>query len=100
MVSVTFSLDNKIFSVIERFPWVNWSEVSKEKLNKKRIFEEFIKTGALSEEDQKFCDGIDWYPVDELPLKKEFVKELKKVRKEPAGKAMTVEKFDKWCKKL
>jgi len=100
MVSITFPLEDKLFSVIERFPWINWSEVTREKLNKKRIFEEFIKTSTLSDEDQKFCDKLDWYPVDELKLKEEFVKELKEARKEPKGKAMTSEEFDKWCEEL
>ncbi len=100
MVSITFPLEDKLFSLIGRFSWVNWSEVTREKLNKKRIFEEFIKTGNLSDKDQEFCDSIDWYPVDELPLKEEFVKKLKRSSKEPAGKAMTPEEFKKWCDKL
>ena len=58
---------------MEHFSWVNWSEVNREELNKKRIFEEFIKTGTLSTEDQEFCDKIDWYPVDELELKEEYI---------------------------
>ena len=100
MVSITLPIENKFLSMIERFPWVNWSEVAREKLNKKRIFEEFIKTGTLSKEDQEFCDEIDWYPVDELPLKEEFIKELKEAKKEPFGKAMTIEEFNNWCEKL
>ncbi|MBA5942522.1 MAG: hypothetical protein H0M93_04270 [Methanophagales archaeon] len=43
------------------------------------IFEEFIETGELSADDQEFCDKIDWYPVDELPLKEEYVKKLKQI---------------------
>jgi len=30
---------------------------------KRAIFEEFIKTGQLSAEDQEFCDRIDWSSV-------------------------------------
>ena len=97
MVSITFPLEDKLFSAIERFPWINWSELAREKLNKKRIFEEFIKTGTLSDKDQEFCDKIDWYPVDELELKEEFIKELKKARKEPSI-PMTLEKLDKLMK--
>ncbi len=67
---------------------------------KKRIFEKFIKTGTLSEADQSFCDSIGWYPVDELPLKEEFVKELKDTRKKSSGKSMIAKDFDKLCKKL
>jgi len=100
MVSITFALEDKLFSFLERFPWVNWSEVSREKLMKRDIFDRFIKTGTLSNEDQEFCDKIDWYPVDWLELKESFVKELKEARNEPVGKPMTVEEFNKWCEEL
>lgn len=49
------------------------------RLMKRDIFEEFIETGELSADDQEFCDKIDWYPVDELPLKEEYVKKLKQM---------------------
>lgn len=100
MASLTFTLDEKLKLDMEHFTWVNWSEVNKEELNKKRIFEEFIKTGQLAKEDQKFCDKIDWYPVDELELKEEFVKKLKKKRKKSSDKTMTTKEFDKLCKEL
>lgn len=100
MASLTFAVAEQLKDDIEHFSWVNWSEVNREELNKKRIFEEFIKTGKLSKEDQEFCDSIDWYPVDELPLREEFVEKLKKARKKPSGKAMTLEEFDKWCEEL
>ena len=61
---------------------------------KKRIFERYIKTGELSDEDWMFCERIDWHPVDELPLKESFVKELEKARDEPSGKSMTLEELD------
>jgi hypothetical protein len=67
---------------------------------KKDIFERYIKTRELSDEDWMFCERIDWHPVDELPLKEEFVKELEKARDEPSGKSMTLEEFNKWCDEL
>jgi len=66
------------------------------RLMKRAIFEEFIKTGELSAEDQEFCDRIDWYPVDELPLREEYVKKLKRIEKGPHSKTMTLEELDKW----
>ena len=63
------------------------------RLMKRDIFEEFIKTGELSAEDQEFCDGIDWYPVDELPLREEYVKKLKQIEKGPHSR-MTLEELD------
>lgn len=94
MVSITFSLDDKVLSMLERFSWINWSEVVREKLNKRRIFEEFIRTGELSAEDQEFCDRIDWYPIDELELKEEYVKRLKQIEEGPHSR-MTLEELDK-----
>ena len=55
----------------------------REKLMKREIFDKYIKTKKISKEDEKFCEEIDWHPVDELPLKEEYVKKLKKIEKEP-----------------
>jgi len=71
-----------------------------DELKKKDIFERYIKTGELSDEDWMFCERIDWHPVDELPLKESFVKELEKAKDEPSGKSMTLEEFNKWCDEL
>ena len=100
MASLTFVLDKQLKSDMEHFSWVNWSEVNREELNKKRISEKYMRFHKLSPEDQKFCDKIDWHPVDELPLREEFIKELKKAREEPSGKAMTIDEFNKWCEEL
>lgn len=94
MPTITLSLSERFKSEIKQFSWVNWSEVAREEILKKDIFEEFIKTGTLSDDDQEFCDKIDWHPVDELPLKESFVKELEKARDEPSGKPMTLEELD------
>ena len=66
-------------------------------LMKRDISERYAKTHEVTDEDWEFCEKIDWHPVDELPLKESFVKELEKARKEPSGKAMTREEFKKWC---
>jgi hypothetical protein len=63
------------------------------RLMKRDIFEQFIKSGELSAEDQEFCDSIDWYPVDELPLREEYVKKLKQIEKGPHSR-MTLEELD------
>ena len=94
MASLTFALDKELKSDIEHFSWVNWSEVNREELNKKRIFEEFIKTGTVSDEDQNFCDEINWDPIDELEVREEYSERLKKIEKEPHSR-MTLEKLDK-----
>ena len=75
--------------------------MGREESLKKEIFDRFIKTNKLSEFDRKFCDIIDWHPVDELPLREEYVKKLKALsEKKPYGKAMTLKEFNKWCEKL
>jgi len=62
-------------------------------LMKQSIFNEFIKTKELSDANQEFCEKIDWHPVDELPMKKEFIKELKEIEKGPHSE-VTLEELD------
>jgi len=100
MASLTFALDKQLKSDMEHFSWVNWSEVNREELNKKRIFEEFIKTGTLSSEDQEFCDKINWDPIDELEVREEYVKKIKGIVKGPHSGPKTLEEFNKWCDSL
>lgn len=100
MVSITVSIDEETKARMERFPWVNWSEVGREELLKKDIFEEYIRTGKLSDEDLKFCEKIDWHPVDELPLKEKFIKKLKNIKEGPHSKPMTRKELEKWFEKL
>ena len=95
MVSITFPLDKKLVSIIERFPWVHWSELAREKIMKREIFEEFIKTGKLSKEGEKFCDSINWYPIAELEVRDEYIEKLTKIGKGPHTR-MTLKKLDKW----
>jgi hypothetical protein len=80
MVSIIMNLDDELKARINRFSWINWSEVAREESRKKRIFEEYLKTRKLPEEDSEFCELIDWHPVDELPLREDFVAELNKAR--------------------
>ena len=81
MVSITLSITEDLRNELKRFSWVNWSEIAKEESQKKLIFENYIKTGTISEEEWNFCQEIDWHPVDELPLKEEFKKEMEKRKK-------------------
>ena len=50
---------------------------------KKLIFEGYVKTGELSDKAWAFCEKIDWHPVDELPLKEEFINKLNWRKKGP-----------------
>lgn len=82
MAGVTLSMSQGLKSEIEHFNWINWSSIARAELRKKSIFEKYIKTGELSDKDWAFCEEIDWHPVDELPLKEEFLKELEKAKRE------------------
>lgn len=82
MTSVTLSVSEEFKDQLKHFLWVNWSEIAREEAMKKLIFENYIKTGELSDEEWEFCEKIDWHPVDELPLKEEFIKKLEAIKKE------------------
>ncbi len=91
MVNVVLTVSDHVKSEIGLFPWVNWSEVAREEVLRKEIFERYLKTGGLTDEDWEFCEKIDWHPVDELPLKDEFIKKLKDTEK---GRFIKVESLD------
>ena len=91
MASLTLSVSEEFKDELKLFPWINWSEIAREETIKKLIFENYLKTGTLTDEEWKFCDKTDWHPVDALPLKEEFKKEIKKRRKEKSVKVKSVE---------
>ena len=82
MVSVTLSLTDEFKMQLKHFQWVNWSEIAQEETRKKLIFEKYFKTKNISDEDWEFCDVIDWHPVDEFPIKEEYLEKLKKIKQE------------------
>jgi hypothetical protein len=84
MASLTLSVSDEMKSNLKVFLWVNWSEIAREEVMKKLIFENYIKIGSITEEEWAFCKKIDWHPVDELPLKENFKKEMEKRKKEKA----------------
>jgi hypothetical protein len=83
---VSDELKNKL----KTFMWVNWSEIAREEAIKKLIFENYLKTGKISDEEWGFCEKNDWHPVDELPLKEEFKKEMERRKKEKSIKLKSV----------
>ena len=60
---------------------------------KKLIFEDYIKTGNLTDEEWELCKKIDWHPVDEFPLKEEFIKRLESAKKEKPFRYKSVDEF-------
>jgi len=95
MTSLTMPISEEFKEEIKQFLWVNWSEVAREEAIKKIIFENYIKTGDITDEEWEFCEKIDWHPVDELPLKEEFKKEMEKRRKEKGIKFKNMDELRK-----
>ncbi|MBL7101005.1 MAG: hypothetical protein ISS23_03570 [Nanoarchaeota archaeon] len=100
MPNLIVSMENKMKERLDRIPWVNWSEIAREEIFKREIFETFIRTGKLSKEEQEFCNKRDWHPVDELPIKEEYLKKLRKIEKGLHSKPMSPAELDKWFDEL
>lgn len=95
MASLTLAVDQGFRNSLKEFIWVNWSEIAREEAMKKLILENYLKTGHITDEEWKFCEKIDWHPVDELPLKEEFKKELEKRKKEKSIKLRSLSEIFK-----
>lgn len=52
MASITFAVDESLKSKIEKFPWVNWSEVAREKLLWQAELEELSRKLETKEEQE------------------------------------------------
>ena len=95
MACITITVEESLKERLSRFPWVNWSEVGREELLKRYIFEKCMKNKELTKEENDFCDRIDWDPYDELPLREDFIEELKKIRKGKFKKYKSIEELRK-----
>ncbi len=98
MVNVVLTIPDDVKKEMSQFEWINWSEVAREEVIKKDILQKYLKEGIVNKEDMKFCEKKDWHPVDELNLKKEFVKDLKRAEKGKHYK-IDAEDLDKLLKK-
>ena len=59
MVSLTLSVTEDFKKDLKSLSWVNWSEIAREEVTKKLIFEKYIKRGILSDDEDKFFESID-----------------------------------------
>ena len=98
MASLTLSVSEEFKNKLKEFSWVNWSEIAREETLKKIILENYIKTGKITDEEWKFCDKINWHPVDELPVKEEFKREIERRKKEKSIKLKSVSDIFKGIK--
>ncbi len=90
MASLTLSVNEEFKDELKTLSWINWSEIAREEALKKLIFENYMKTKTITDEEWEFCEKIDWHPVDELPLKEEFKKEMERRKKEKSIKYNSV----------
>ena len=100
MACITISIEKSFKERLAKFPWVNWSEIGREEILKRYIFEKYIQTGKITKDESKFCEKIDWHPVDELPLKEEFVKKFIKIQKNSHSKKIHSKDINKWFEEL
>ena len=78
MTSLTITVSDELKNELKSFSWVNWSEIAREEITKKLIFEYYMKHGKITNEQWDFCKKIDWHPVDELPLQPKVKQLLQK----------------------
>lgn len=90
MPNIIISVDKALEQEMRWFPWVNWSKMAREELIQKDIFERYIKSKGVTDEDWEYCEKMDWHPVDWLPLKESFVKKLEKLKNEKPVKFKSV----------
>ena len=95
MTSITLSLPEEVKSQLKNLQWVNWSEIAREETMKKLIFENYMKTGNITEDEWEFCEKIDWHPVDELSMKEDFIKEMRERKKEKGIKFNNIRELRK-----
>lgn len=100
MACITINVDQSFKERLEQFAWINWSAVGREELFKRYLFEKYLKTKKLNKGEIMFCERIDWHPVDELPIKKEFIEKLGKIRKESHTKKMNLKEVETYLEDL
>ena len=90
MATITLPVPDDLYRRMEHFSWVKWSEVARISIWKREVLEKYLRSGELSDEDAEFCDKIDWHPVDELPLREDYVQRLEDLKKETPLKVKDV----------
>ncbi len=95
MASITLSVSEEFKSKLKWLDLGNLSEGGREETIKKLIFEQYLRTGDVSDKAWEFCEKIDWHPVDELPYKEEFLKKIKKIKKEKPIRLSSIDEIFK-----
>jgi hypothetical protein len=90
---MTLSIPKELEKELIERPHIKWTEIARNairkeaiELKKKEIFEKYVKQQKITKEEQEFMENIDWHPVDELPIKKEYANKITKKSKTTSKK--------------
>ena len=96
MANITLSIADALKHQMALYDEVRWSEVAKKaivqklyEMRKVEILQKYLNHVPFSADDLKWMDQNDWHPVDERPMRKEFVHEVLKERGR-SGKRMSL----------
>ena len=88
MANITLSIPEYLRAQMDGYSEIRWSEVAKNaiadkviELRKLSILKKYVDKQELSEDDYAWMDKHDWHPVDEKPMKKEFIASVLAARK-------------------
>ena len=100
MANITLSISDAIRAQMDQYSEIKWSEVAKgaiaakvTELRKLSILKKYVDKEPIPDEDWAWMDEHDWHPVDELPMKKEYIKSLKAAMKAPTRPTTVDELF-------
>jgi len=89
MANITLSIPDAIRAQMDQHTDIKWSEVAKNaiaakvvELRKLSILRKYMDKEPIPDSDWAWMDAHDWHPVDELPMRKAYVKSLKASMKE------------------
>jgi len=90
-MNLTLSIPKDIEETMKELPKIKWTVVAREAIKEEAInqrklviLDRYLRRKELTDKEYAFMDRIDWHPVDELELRDEYVKKLKRIEKQKA----------------
>ena len=100
MANLTLSMPADVSEQMKSYSEIKWSEIARsailEKiihLRKLELLRKYVDKEPFSDSDLRWMDENDWHPVDERPMKPEYIKSLKAAMKAPTKKTTIDELF-------